>query len=291
MTRSSLTAICLLTLLSMDRLAAGQEALVKSGDKIAFLGDSITQGGAGHAGGYVQRVISGLQANEIKTEMIPAGISGHKSNQMLERLERDVISKKPTWMTLSCGVNDVWHGANGVPLDAYQKNVTEIVDKAQAAGIKVMLLTATMIGEDAGNDNNKKLAAYNEFLRKLAVEKKCLLADLNADMVAAIKPAAAGGKQIELQLTSDGVHMGPLGDRLMAMSILKAFGLNDGQLKKANEHWLDVPSTATVNAGARLSLRQYEKLSALAHSRGKSVSTLVHEELSKSIDTLLGTSP
>ena len=291
MTRTPLVPLCLCVMLSTGQFVAAQEALVKTGDKIAFLGDSITQGGAGHAGGYVQRVISGLQANDIKTEMIGAGIGGHKSDQMLERLDRDVIHKKPTWMTLSCGVNDVWHGANGVPLEAYKKNITEIVDKAQAAGIKVMILTATMIGEDASSENNKKLAEYNTFLRKLAVEKKCLLADLNADMQAAIKPAAAGGRQVELQLTSDGVHMGPLGDRLMAAGILKAFGLSDEQLKKANEDWLDAPNTAGINVHRSITLRQYEKLSALAQSRGKSVTAFMSEELQKTIDAILSTAP
>ena len=287
MLQLSVTALTLTLILSFNSLTLAGDVPVKSGDKIAFLGDSITQGGAGHPGGYVQEVISGLKANGITAELIPAGISGHKSNQMLERLERDVLSKKPTWMTLSCGVNDVWHGANGIPLEAYQKNITAIVDKAQSAGIKVMILTATMIGEDANNDNNKKLQPYNEFLRKLAVEKKCLLADLYADMQAAIKPAAAGGKQIELQLTSDGVHMGPLGDRLMARGILKAFGLSEEQLNKANEHWLDLPNTAQLHGFKVVTLRQYEKLAALAHSQGKSVNTLINEELSKAIENLL----
>ena len=277
---------CSLTFLALGHFAWAAEPLVKSGEKIAFLGDSITQGGAGHAGGYVQRVISGLEANDIQVTMIPAGISGHKSNQMLERLERDVLSKKPDWMTLSCGVNDVWHGANGVALDAYQKNITEIVDRAQAAGIQVMILTSTMIGEDQ-NDNNKKLGEYNAFLRKLAVEKKCPLADLNADMQAAIKPAAAGGKQIDRQLTSDGVHMGPLGDRLIAQGILKSFGLSEEQMKKANEKWLDAPNTANVQSNSNLTLRQYEKLSEMAFSRGLSVQQLVQEETNKALRTLV----
>ena len=63
--------------------------------------------------------------------------------------ETKVRGRSMTWMTLSCGVNDVWHGERGVPLSAYKKNITEIVEKAQAAGIKVMILTATMIGEEA----------------------------------------------------------------------------------------------------------------------------------------------
>lgn len=86
---------------------AAAELLVKSGQKIAFLGDSITAGGMAPLG-YVSLTIAGLKANGIEATAIGAGVSGHKSNQMLERLERDVINKKPDCMTLSCGVNDVW---------------------------------------------------------------------------------------------------------------------------------------------------------------------------------------
>jgi lysophospholipase L1-like esterase len=56
----------------------------------------------------------GTQGRGVDAEAVPAGISGHKSDQMLARLEKDVLSKKPRWMTLNCGVNHVWHGAEGV---------------------------------------------------------------------------------------------------------------------------------------------------------------------------------
>ena len=207
---------------------------VEEGQKIAFMGDSITQAGA-RPNGYVRLVIRGLASAGVKTTAVPAGISGHKSNQMLARLERDVLSKSPDWMTLSCGVNDVWHGKRGVPLDQYKVNITKIVDNCQAAGVKVMLLTSTMIGEDKGNANNGKLAAYNEFLRQLAKEKKCLLADLNADMQTSIDDAEdkKGGKL----LTSDGVHMNPAGNQMMAVGVLKAFGLSSEQVEKARTDW------------------------------------------------------
>lgn len=224
-------------LLSMTVITAPVEAAsipLKNGQKIGFMGDSITQAGA-EPQGYVTLVIRGLEANGIQVSSIPAGISGHKSNQMLERLDRDILSKKPDWMTLSCGVNDVWHGANGIPLEPYKKNITEIVEKCQAAGVKVMILTSTMIGEDAPNSNNQKLAAYNAFLRDLAKKKKCRLADLNADMQAAI--AKAGPDHKGNLLTSDGVHMNPEGNRMMATGVLKAFGLSAKQLKKAQDSW------------------------------------------------------
>ncbi len=216
-----------------------QEIPVKSGEKIAFLGDSITAGGMGNSNGYCHLVIRGLESNGVKAEPIGAGVSGNTSKDMLARLDKSVLSKKPDWMTLSCGVNDVWHGAKGVELDQYKKNITEIVDKTQAAGIKVMILTSTMIKEDASNDLNKKLAAYNEFLRELAKQKKCLLADLNAEMqatIAEMKKTAPlpPGKNY---LTGDGVHMATPGNKMMAAGILKGFGLTDAQLAKARETW------------------------------------------------------
>lgn len=215
------------------------EIPIKSGEKVAFMGDSITQGGQNNHTGYVQLIARGLAANDVKIEVIGAGISGHKSNDMLGRLENDVLNKKPQWMTLSCGVNDVWHGERGVALPDYQKNITAIVDKAQAAKIKVIILTSTMIHENPESPENKKLAPYNDFLRKLAKEKKCVLADLNADMQAAIAEAAktqpkpANGNY----LTSDGVHMAPAGDRMMATGVLKALGLSKQELEKAMKAW------------------------------------------------------
>jgi len=208
---------------------------IKNGEKIAFMGDSITAAG-GRPGGYCQLVLSALKDQGIDAKPVFAGIGGHKSNQMLARLERDVLRHKPDWMTLSCGVNDVWHGKRGVDLASYKKNITEIVDKAQAAGVKVVLLTSTMIREDQGNDLNQKLAGYNEFLKILAKEKKCLLADLNADMQAALKSFpvdAPKGKQ----LTSDGVHMNKDGNIMMARGVARAFGLTDQQLDQSAKNW------------------------------------------------------
>ena len=219
-----------MTLGMMEATPVQAEIAVASGQKIAFLGDSITQGGVGPQG-YVTLVMRGLEANGVKAACIPAGISGHKSNDMLGRLNNDVLAKKPDWMTLSCGVNDVWHGANGVPLDKYKENITKIVDQCQAAGVKVMILTSTMIGEDQPNPNNQKLVAYNDFLRALAKDKKCLLADLNAEMQAAI--AKAGPDKKDNLLTVDGVHMNPAGNVMMAAGVLKGFGLSAAQISKA----------------------------------------------------------
>lgn len=247
--------------------SAGQsradEVLVKTNDKIAFMGDSITSAGWDSPTGYVRLIVSGLETNGIKITPIPAGVSGNKSNDMLNRLDNDVIQKKPTWLTLSCGVNDVWHNPGGIPLDQYKINITRIVDKAQAAGIKVVILTATMIGEDQQNANNQKLKGYNDFLRQLAAERHLPLADLGAMMQADIAKEVADGWTPGHLLTMDGVHMNPRGNVVMASGVLKAFGLDDAQIAKAREVWLDIPDgwsarlTYEVTITKPLTLRQY----------------------------------
>ncbi len=262
---------------TMSALSA--QISVRNGDRIAFLGDSITQQGNGPSG-YLNLVMSALECNGIKAVKIPAGISGHKSNQMLARLERDVIGKKPQIMTLSCGVNDVWHGKRGIPLDQYKKNITSIVDKAQAAGIKVYILTATMITENPENANNKKLVAYNEFLRELAKQKNCKLVDLNADMQRQITSIREKyPRQKGNLLTVDGVHMNPLGNIMMAKGILRAFGLTDSQIAKAEPLW----EKKTFQQGFWLNVKEYKALAEKAFQESMSVSDYLKDLVKKTI--------
>lgn len=125
----------------------------------------------------------------------------------------------------------------------YEKNIAQIVEKAQAAGIKVVMLTATVIQEDLAGPDNAKLAPFNEYLRSLAKEKKLPLADLNAMFQERIKAEGKPGQKI---LTGDGVHMNAAGNRLMALGVLKAFGLDAAQLEKAQAAWNEA---ASVPAG------------------------------------------
>jgi len=274
-----------LVLLLACSSAVQAEIAVKSGEKIAFMGDSITQAGA-RTGGYCRLVIETLKKNGVKTSGIYAGISGHKSDQMLARLEKDVLKKKPTWMTLSCGVNDVWHGKRGVALEPYKKNMTEIVTRCQAAGIKVMILTSTMIREDQSGDLNQKLLPYNAVLRELAKEKKCLLVDLNADMQEALKkfpPTAKKGKQ----LTKDGVHMNALGNYMMAKGVLKAFGLSDQQLADAQKDWVNIPNTVQVRLHVGMSQAEATKLNAIAAKKNTTVARMLEAALKEKKEALL----
>lgn len=297
--RTLLTAVATIALLGGSLFPAHAEILVKDGQKIAFMGDSITAGGWGNPGGYVRLVVAGLEANGVKVTPIPAGIGGHKSDQMLARLKKDALDKQPDWMTLSCGVNDVWHGARGIPLDQYKTNITAILDQCAAAGTKVVVLTATVIGEELDNENNKKLAPYNEFLRSLAKERKAPLADLYGMFESAIKAHPnTTGKPGRL-LTSDGVHMAPAGDQLMARGVLQAFGLNAAQLKKAEAAWQEIPAAGSVRvrfdagqgksfqATAKLTLRQREVLAARLKKDGKSLDAVLSAAYAEEVKALI----
>ena len=256
---SRLFSIALLSGIALSQpLVAKDKIPVKNGQKIAFLGDSITAAGA-RPNGYCRLVLDGLEKQGLKTTGVFTGMSGHKSNQMLARLDKDVLSKNPDWMTLSCGVNDVWHGARGVNLEDYKKNITAIVEQAQAAGIKVMILTSTMIKEDQNIPLNQQLLPYNKFLKKLAKNKECLFADLNTEMQEALKSFpknAPKGKQ----LTGDGVHMNAYGNIMMAKGVLKAFGLSDKTLTALEQDWKNAPGTHSIKLNISMSLSEYEQL-------------------------------
>ncbi len=247
---------------------------ITEGEKIAFLGDSITAQG-NRSLGYINLVIAGLQANGIKAGKIPAGIGGHKSDQMLERVDRDIIARKPDIMLLSCGVNDVWHGPRGISLEKYRENIRTLVDKVQNAGIKVYIMTATMTGEDPANENNRKLDEYNSFLRELATEKGCPLIDLNADMKQKIKDIKKQYPELKGNLlTTDGVHMELQGYMMMATSILRAFGLSDAQMEKTEQTWDSMRGVENVRI--QFTVAEYRALLDKASAAGLSLGDYIH---------------
>jgi len=260
-----------------EALAWGAIA-VKDGDRIAFLGDSITQFGNGNEGGYVNLVMRGLAQCGVKAEKIPAGVSGNKSDQMLARLQRDVLDKKADWMVLSCGVNDVGHGSKGVALEPFKTNVVAIVDRCKAAGVRVILATPTLCTDvDWQTDrNNVKLEGYCDFLRDLAAERNLPLADLNrAERQLLASPACP-----KAGLTFDHLHVNGYGNAMMARGILAAMGVDADRLDRCEREWRrTVPSMqpfgmhwANWNASDRqITIDVYEAIERKATAAGQSV--------------------
>jgi lysophospholipase L1-like esterase len=271
----------LILMVAIMAISTHAKILIQTGAKVAFLGDSITAQGWTSPHGYVRLVVAGLEANGIKIEPIPAGVGGHKSNDMLARVTRDVIDKKPDWVTISCGMNDVIHGAKGVPLDQYKINMTVIVDQCQAAGIKVILFTTTAYGS-WNSPQTQQLGEYSAFLRELAKRKNCMLVDLYNVFVEAVKTTAP-----LRALTGDGCHMSPEGNILLSKTILMGLGCTNVEIAKAYETWMDIPDTGNFSARVdvvlnkkffstnyKLTLRQREKVIEAAKAAKKP--TLMH---------------
>ena len=223
-------------LTAASQAGENQQFMLKDGDTLVFLGNSITQGGS-HPEGYISLIELFMGVNGYSVKIINAGISGHKSNDMLARLEKDVLSHEPDWVSVSCGVNDVWHQFSsqrqGVPLEEYRKNMTEIVDRIQKSGAQVLLLTATPIYEDLNSRENQMLKDYNELLRQLAKDKNLVLCDLFSHFAELYKQKLND----ENLLTTDGVHMKPRGNRLMAREILKSLEATPQQLRRTEDRW------------------------------------------------------
>ena len=224
-------------------LAAGAlfaEPLMKNGEKIAFLGDSITEFGDWPAG-YINMVMKGFEIAGIQAGKIPVGHSAETSDNMARRFDRDVVAQKPAWVTISCGVNDVARmkdpKTGKVDYEKYRKNVREMLDKAVAAGIKPVLLTPTLRYEEKmESDENQQILELCAFLNEEAKARQIPIADLNARMreTLAKMPPAKGPR-----LTRDGVHMNFLGNAMMAKGVLEAFGVETTPEIEAS--WRDLP--------------------------------------------------
>jgi len=200
------------------------------GAQIVAIGDSITAGG-----GYLRQIDAVLAQQDPALKLpkvINKGISGQKAEDLVQRFDKDVVQLKPAVVTINIGINDVWHRL-GAPHDekvlaTYKANVAKMVDQAQAAGIRVLLLTPTVIQEDPAAEGNKRLAMYVEAGKQIAAEKKCQLVDLHAMFLTALKQKPAGMKKN--WLTGDGVHMQPLGDGVMAVGVLRGLGVPDAKI-------------------------------------------------------------
>ena len=210
-----------------------KELQLKPGDTILAIGDSITA-----AGGYlcdIDAVLAQQYPNLKIPKVINKGIGGHKAEDLIARFDKDVIQQKPDFVTLSIGINDVWHRMekphDDDVLAAYRENVGKMVDMAQKAGIKVILLTPTIIDENPDSEGNRRLVKYITAEKQIAAEKHCQFVDLHKMFLTALKQKPAEGVNV---LTTDGVHMNPTGDAIMAIGVLRALGVPDEKVAPSN---------------------------------------------------------
>ncbi len=242
MPRRSLIATGLLAitiLLTVSNASESAEPL-KKGDRIVFLGDSITQAGAGPTG-YVTLVRKALDEKlpDLGIEVIGAGISGNRVPNLEARLDRDVIEKKPTIVVIYIGINDVWHSLNGrgTPREEFEAGLKRIIAKINDAGARVILCTPSMIGEksDGSNDLDVMLEHYSATSRKVAVDTNSQLYDLRRRFLTHLRDHNPENAEKNV-LTSDGVHLNAAGNEFVCDCMLEALGVYASQQRQLLRH-------------------------------------------------------
>ena len=119
-------------------LVTAKDSPLGQGERIAFLGDSITQAGAG-PNGYARLIDEAIAKGkpDLGVKVIYAGISGNRVPDLQKRLDRDVLSKKPTVVFIYIGINDVWHSQHGrgTPKDQYEAGLSSTLNDGKRAAL------------------------------------------------------------------------------------------------------------------------------------------------------------
>lgn len=213
----------------------------ENGDRICFVGDSITHGGQYHnqiaifyATRYPDRTIA----------MFNCGISGDSATGALKRLDWDILANTPSVATVMLGMNDVGRNDYGkenpdknllarreANLKRHEENMRGLVKGLRDAGAQVILITPSIYDQTAQGQTpnlfgvNDALGLCAEKAKALAAEMHCTVVDFHAPMTmlnAKIQEASPTATIVG----KDRVHPGIEGHLLMAYLFLKAQGVS-----------------------------------------------------------------
>ena len=129
--------------------------------KILFQGDSITDAGRDYSDpgdmgeGYPRYAAAMLIDSypDIDFEFINLGIGGHRTENLLARLDGNFIDVQPDIVSILVGVNDIWHRYQVPPIETtyemteqnYRAILTAIKERTNA---KILMIQPFLIGMD-----------------------------------------------------------------------------------------------------------------------------------------------
>ena len=202
---------------------------LKKGDRIVFLGDSLTYLAGingpkdkGVTKGYVQIVQDTLDKTHkdlgVKVGWVATG--GHTVPDLIKRLDKDVMPMKPTIVVIQIGCND----ARRLDKAVFKKSLEELIDRLQMEKIQVIQCTLTSVGEkhDGTNKDDPKLEAFAAIQRGVIKAKNVPYNDLRKAFVAYWKANNPENKGSGI-LTYDGNHWNDRGNQFVATEMLKRF--------------------------------------------------------------------
>ena len=201
------------------------------GERVVFVGDSIT-----HGGGFVAdlQLFQSLRHPGSGAKILNAGISGGTTSQALERFDNDIMALKPDRVFVMFGMNDVGRGSWNDPvpnerdaaarrraLDAFAANQRKLADRFAAAGVKTVLVTPSPYDQYTVREKQNS-AACNDGLAQCADIVRALAADRHLGCVDFHAPLTAVQRtNLGTVFCPDRVHPQPLGHLLMAMLVLE----------------------------------------------------------------------
>jgi lysophospholipase L1-like esterase len=236
------TYLRLLTGLLLISFAAGSVkaqsvAPFKAGDRVVFLGNSITDGGHYHS--YIWLYYMTRFPN-MRLTFCNAGIGGDNVKQMADRFDTDVMALKPTVLTVTWGMNDTgyfeWYKPDAAEVAtkniALAKERYAVLDEnlKQQAGVRKIFILGSPYDETTTSNQNRlyhgKAAAFGQlidFQEAAAKKNNYGVIDFHHPMLAINQREQA--KDAAFSLTpNDRVHPDNDGHMVMAYLFLKTQG-------------------------------------------------------------------
>lgn len=153
--------IALLFLLTAMQVRARQRGnFFEAGDRVCFVGNSITNAGEFHRNLLLFHL---TRFPDIPVTVYNCGVSGDDTERVLRRLEDDILINKPTKVVIMLGMNDVRRSLYEPQLEVtptllkqreealhlYKKNYQQIVNELLSRKIKVILQKPTIYDQTA----------------------------------------------------------------------------------------------------------------------------------------------
>ncbi len=218
--------------------ANADQPLVKSGDMVAVIGDSITE--QKQYSVFIEDYLLMCQPAE-NLQVAQFGWGGETASGFQKRMKNDTLRFKPTLITTCFGMNDGGYAPlSKERADLYRTSQQQIVDKAKQAGVRTIIVgspgcvdTDKFRNPKAAEMYNKTLAELRDIARDVAKSNDVTFADVHTPMVDAMTKAKAKYGSDYHVGGPDGVHPDANGHLVMAYAFLKALGC-DGEIGKIN---------------------------------------------------------
>jgi len=248
-------AVPCLAALSLFLPAAGaRDLLLRKGDRLAVVGDSITEQKQ-----YSRFIEDYLLActPELQLNVFQFGWGGERAPGFANRMDNDLVPWKPTVVTTAFGMNDGSYRAYDDNIGkTYEDGTRRIQDRMKELGARMVVGGPGPVDVDSWQrDQPDQDKIYNENLGKLSAiagkqagEHGFAFANLHPLMMDVMTRAKAVNGADYPVCGGDGVHPGPNGHLVMAYAFLKALGV-DGDIGTIT---VDMKAGATGSTGHRI---------------------------------------